>query len=104
MHLRYLSPLNPSLINKLRLAFTFLKIKKYSNMNADELTKHFFSNEKLRIVYTGILADFCADPKEVIGLTTVFTNFETAFDTRIPLYKGKKKYYPGFCYGRDRDC
>lgn len=98
MHLRYLSTLNPSLINKLRLAFTFLKIKKYSKMNADELTKYFFSNEKLRIVYTGILADFCADPKEVIGLTTVFTNFETAFDTRIPLYKGKKKYYPGFCY------
>ena len=49
-------------------------------MNADELTKHFFKSEKLRLVYTGILADFCADPSEVIGLSTVFTNFETAFD------------------------
>ena len=95
MHLRYLSTLPNNIINKLRLATTFLKVKKYSKMNADELTKHFFSNEKLRIVYTGILADFCADPKEVFGFATVFTNFETAFDERIPLYKNNKKYYPG---------
>lgn len=98
MHLRYLSTLPNNIVNKLRLAATFLKIKKYSKMNADELTKHFFKSEKLRLVYTGILADFCADPSEVIGLSTVFTNFETAFDERIPLYKNNKKYYPGFCY------
>lgn len=98
MHIRYLSTLPQNFINKLRLAIAFLKVKKYCNMNADELTKHFFKSEKLRLVYTGILADFCADPQEVFGLTTVFTNFETAFDERIPLYKNKKKYYPGFCY------
>lgn len=98
MHIRYLSTLPSNLINKLRLAFNFLKIKKYSKMNADELTKHFFKSEKIRLVYTGILADFCADPAEVIGLSTVFTNFETAFDERIPLNKNNKKYYPGFCY------
>lgn len=98
MHIRYLSTLPNNMINKLRLALNFLKIKKYSKMNADELTKYFFDDEKLRLVYTGILADFCADPKEVIGLSTVFTNFETAFDERIPLYKNNKKYYPGFCY------
>ena len=28
----------------------------------------------------------------------VFTNFETAFDKRIPLDKKGKKYYPGYCY------
>ena len=98
MHIRYLSTLPSNLINKLRLAFNFLKIKKYSKMNADELTKYFFKSEKIRLVYTGILADFCADPAEVIGLSTVFTNFETAFDERIPLNKNNKKYYPGFCY------
>ena len=98
MHIRYLSTLPSNLINKLRLAFNFLKVKKYSKMNADELTKHFFKSEKIRLVYTGILADFCADPAEVIGLSTVFTNFETAFDERIPLNKNNKKYYPGFCY------
>ena len=98
MHIRYLSTLPSNIINKLRLAFNFLKVKKYSKMNADELTKHFFKSEKIRLVYTGILADFCADPAEVIGLSTVFTNFETAFDERIPLNKNNKKYYPGFCY------
>ena len=98
MHLRYLSTLPQTAINKIKLALAFLKIKKYANMNADELTKHFFKSEKIRTLYTGILADFCADPSESQGLAVVFTNFETAFDKRIPLYKNGKKYYPGYCY------
>lgn len=98
MHLRYLTTLNPNLINKTRLMFQALKLKKYFKMNADELTRHFFKDEKLITLYTGILADFCADPSEALGLSVVFTNFETAFDKRIPLYKKNKKYYPGFNY------
>ena len=98
MHLRYLSTLPQTAFNKIKLALAFLKIKKYVNMNADELTKHFFNSEKIRTLYTGILADFCADPAESQGLAVVFTNFETAFDKRIPLYKNGKKYYPAFCY------
>ena len=98
MHLRYLSTLPQNIITKSRLMLTALKLKKYFKMNADELTKHFFNEEKIRILYTGILADFCCDPKEAMGLSTVFTNFETAFDKRIPLYRKNKKYYPGFCY------
>ena len=98
MHLRYLTTLKPSLINKLRLALQALKLKKYFNMDADALTKHFFKDEKLITLYTGILADFCCDPSEALGLSVVFTNFETAFDKRIPLYKKNKKYYPGFNY------
>lgn len=98
MHLRYLTTLKPSLINKLRLALQALKLKKYFNMDADTLTKHFFKDEKLITLYTGILADFCCDPSEALGLSVVFTNFETAFDKRIPLYKKNKTYYPGFNY------
>ena len=98
MHLRYITTLPKTAINKLRLVLAYIKIKKYTKMNADELTKYFFKSEKLRLVYTGILADFCAEPSEVFGPVTVFTNFETAFDTRIPLEKNGKKYYPGFCY------
>ena len=98
MHLRYLSTLPQTALNKIRLALAFLKIKKYVDMNADELTKHFFNTEKIRTLYTGILADFCADPSEAQGLAVVFTNFETAFDKRIPLEKKGKKYYPGYCY------
>lgn len=98
LHLRYLSTLPQTALNKIRLTLAFLRIKKYVDMNADELTKHFFKSEKIRTLYTGILADFCADPSEAQGLAVVFTNFETAFDKRIPLEKKGKKYYPGYCY------
>ena len=98
MNLRFIATQKQTLVNKIRLALAFLKIKKYSEMNADELTRHFFKSEKIRTLYTGILADFCADPSESQGLAVVFTNFETAFDKRIPLEKNGKTYYPGFCY------
>ena len=80
MNLRFIATQKQTLVNKIRLALAFLKIKKYSEMNADELTRHFFKSEKIRTLYTGILADFCADPSESQGLAVVFTNFETAFD------------------------
>lgn len=98
MHLRFIAGEKQTLVNKIRLALAFLKIKKYSTMNADELTRHFFESEKIRTLYTGIWADFCADPAEAQGLGVVFTNFETAFDKRIPLYRNGKKYYPGYCF------
>lgn len=98
MNLRFIATQKQTLVNKIRLALAFLKIKKYSEMNADELTRHFFKSEKIRTLYTGILADFCADPSESQGLAVVFTNFETAFDKRIPLERNGKTYYPGYCY------
>ena len=98
LELRYLAMSKQTLTTKLRLMIQALKLKKYFNMNADELTKYFFKEEKIRTLYTGILADFCCDPSEAPGLSTVFCNFETAFDKRIPLDKNNKKYYPGYCY------
>ena len=98
MRLRYIATKKQTIVSKIQLMLAFLKIKKYASMNADELTKHFFKSEKIRTLYTGILADFCADPSEAEGLAVVFTNFETAFDKRIPLEKNGKKYYPGYCY------
>ena len=98
MNLRFIATQKQTLVNKIRLALAFLKIKKYSEMNADELTRHFFKSEKIRTLFTGILADFCADPSESQGLAVVFTNFETAFDKRIPLERNGKTYYPGYCY------
>ncbi len=98
MELRYISMLPDSLMKNLRLAMAFLKVKKYAGMTAEELTMHFFGNEKISTLFTGIFADFCADPNEVQGLGIAFTNFETGFDKRIPLEKNGKKYYPGFCF------
>ena len=88
---------HPSVITKAKLALTFLKIKKYMEMNAQELVEHFFQNEKLHGLFSGILCDFCASPEEAQGLTVPFCNFETAFDKRIPLEKNGKPYYPGYC-------
>ena len=65
-------------------------------MSCREFTEKLFSNEKLRLVFNGILADFCADADEVQCLTLPFVNTETAFDKRIPLMKGDKNYYPGY--------
>ena len=98
LELRYISTLPNTMINKLRLALAFFKVKKYADMSAEELAMHFFKNEKIATLFTGIFADFCADPNEVQGLGIPFTNFETAFDKRIPLEKNGKKYYPGFCF------
>ncbi|MBO7251062.1 MAG: NAD(P)/FAD-dependent oxidoreductase [Oscillospiraceae bacterium] len=98
MHLRYLSMQKPTLLNKLQLFLTFLKVRKYENMTVEALLSHLFKSEKIRTLYSGIFADFCADPNEVQGLGVVFTNPETAFDKRIPLEKNGKLYYPSFCF------
>ena len=98
MHLRWLSTQPQTIANKIRLALAFLKIKKFSKMNADELTRYFFKSEKICTLFTGIFADFCADPSEVQGLGVIFMNFETAFEKRIPLEKNGTVYYPGYCY------
>ena len=98
MHLRFLSTQKPTLWNKLKLALTFLKVKKYENMTVEALLEHLFKSEKIRTLYSGIFADFCADPNEVQGLGVVFTNPETAFDKRIPLERNGKPYYPSFCF------
>lgn len=98
MHLRWLSTQPQTLSNKIKLALAFLKIKKFSKMNADELTRYFFKSEKICTLFTGIFADFCADPSEVQGLGVIFMNFETAFEKRIPLEKNGVVYYPGYCY------
>lgn len=100
MEVRYLSTLPQNLWVKLRMALTFLKLKKYANMTAQQLVEHLFRSEKIQTLFTGIFADFCADPNEVQGLGIVFTNFETAFEKRIPLEKNGRAYYPGYCYIR----
>ena len=90
MALRFLSGQPSTIWNKIRLALTFLKIKKYVNMTVEELLEHLFKSEKIRTLYSGIFADFCADPNEVQGLGVVFTNPETAFESGF-LTKGTEK-------------
>lgn len=98
MELRFLSGQKQTLLVKLRLLLTMLKIKKYYEMTVQQLLEHLFKSEKLQTLFSGIFADFCADPNEVQGLGVVFTNPETAFDKRIPTEKNGKLYYPVFSF------
>ena len=98
MELRFLSGQKQTLLIKLRLLLTMLKIKKYYEMTVQQLLEHLFMSEKLQTLFSGIFADFCADPNEVQGLGVVFTNPETAFDKRIPTEKNGKLYYPVFSF------
>ena len=84
--------------HKLGVLLSFLKIRKYENMTCQQFTETLFSNEKLRMVFNGILADFCADPNEVQCFLLPFVNTETAFDKRIPQEKKGKRYYPVYSY------
>lgn len=97
MHLRWLGRQPHNIGIKIRTALAMLKLRKYAGMNADEFTKHFFKSEKIRTLFTGIFADFCADPQEVQGLGVIFMNFESAFDMRIPTEEGQH-YYGGYVY------
>ena len=102
MYLRWLGRQPQTLGIRIRTALAMLKLKKYADMNADEFTRHFFKSEKIRTLFTGIFADFCADPKEVQGLGVIFMNFESAFDMRIPVeeekhYNGGYVYFTGGC-------
>lgn len=97
MRLRWLSKQKQTFFTKLALALTYLKVKPYEALSADGITKQLFRNEKIRALYTGILADFCADPDEVQGIGLPFCNSEAAFDMRIPLDKGGKRcFYSGY--------
>ena len=98
MELRFLSGQKQTLLIRLRLLLNMLKIKKYSEMTVQQLLEHLFQSEKLQTLFSGIFADFCADPNEVQGLGVVFTNPETAFDKRIPTEKNGKLYYPVFSF------
>lgn len=99
LEVRWLSMQPKTFKGELKKALLMLKLAKYSKMNVDQLTKHFFGDPKICTLFSGIFADFCADPAEVQGLGTVFLNLETAFEKRIPLDKpGKHHYYPAYCY------
>lgn len=97
MYLRWLGRQPHTFGIKIRTALAMLKLRKYANMNADQFTKYFFKSEKIRTLFTGIFADFCADPKEVQGLGVIFMNFESAFDMRIPVEEGQH-YHGGYVY------
>lgn len=82
---------------KLRLILTFLKVKKYADMSAQQLMDGFFDDNRLKMVYTGILGDLCMRASEFTALGLPSLNIETAFDKRIPVKRGDLRD-PQFTY------
>jgi len=83
MEIRYLSDLlskNNNFIRKLRLISRFLKVKKYSEMTAQELVEHLFKDKRLHGLFTGIFCDFCAFQKSgMLQTTTLKRNLVPRF-------------------------
>lgn len=86
------------LFEKIFVLFHQLCVKKYVGWNAEKLLSHFFSDERLRAVFSGILGDFCVLPSEFAGLAIPWCNAEAAFDKRIPLEHDQPFRYMQYCY------
>ncbi len=71
-------------LDRLRMALNYLFVKRYGPLSAAELMQRFFESEKLRAVYTGILADLMVTPSEFPALGVPLFNLESAFDARNP--------------------
>ena len=74
-----------SFLIKLKLLLKFMKVKKWQDWSAAEVMDDFFKNEKLKAVFTAILADMVVKPSQFFGLGIPGFNVETAFDKRIPI-------------------
>lgn len=68
---------------KLRMGLKFSKYKKFVDWNAAQLLDLFFKDEKIKALFTGILADFVTKPIEFPALGIPQINIESAFDKRI---------------------
>lgn len=84
--------------SKIRKLLLMFKVKKYAPWSAEQLMDHLFKDDRIKTLFTGILADFCASPREFPALGVPLLNLEGAFDKRIPLYENGKKVRKGFCY------
>ena len=83
---------------KAKLLFTLLPIKKMLKWNATQLLDYFFSNDKIKGLFAGILADFVIKPSEFNGVGIPMVNIETAFDKRIPIKVDKHTIQPQYNY------
>jgi phytoene dehydrogenase-like protein len=86
------------LSEKIGMLYHQLSVKKFVDWSAEQLLENFFSDEKLRAVFSGILGDFCVLPGEFPGLAVPWCNVETAFEKRILLEKNRPYQYMQYCY------
>jgi phytoene dehydrogenase-like protein len=68
----------------LRLYWTLLPFIFKAKWSAEQLMSYYFKSEKLKMVFTSILADFFTPPADFLGLGIFALNSELSFDKRIP--------------------
>ncbi len=88
----------PALSLKLRLWWSFQKVKAMADWSAAQVMDHFFQRPEIKALYTAILADFVVLPSEFPGLGIPATHGETSFDKRIPLQVSRAGPRPGYWY------
>ncbi len=74
---------------KAKLALSFMRVRHWRELSAEQVMNAFFKQKELKALFTGILADFVVPPSRFPALGVSFLNIETAFDTRIPLQISK---------------
>ena len=69
---------------RLRLLWTLLPLLPKKDWSAQQLMDGCFRSERLKLVFTSILADFFTPPRGFVGLGVFALNPEASFDKRMP--------------------
>ena len=85
-----------SLLLKTMMYLALLPLLPKANWPAKRLMDHFFSSERIKAVFTSILADFVVKPEEFQGLGVALVNPETAFDDRVPTRVSRQADQPSY--------
>jgi phytoene dehydrogenase-like protein len=73
-----------SLPIKLRMARLFGRVKHMQEWSSQRAMDHFFTDDRLKALFLGILADLVVRPSDFAALAVPAMNQETAFDRRLP--------------------
>ncbi len=77
---------------QLNLALAFQAVRHLKEWNAAELMDEFFQDDRLKAVFTTLLADFVTPPSQFPALAIPAINVETPFDKEMPTY-GQPTYH-----------
>jgi all-trans-retinol 13,14-reductase len=69
---------------RLRLMLKLVPLLHKKDWNAQQLMDDYFESDRLKLVFTSILADFFTAPREFVGLGVFALNPEASFDKRMP--------------------
>ena len=69
---------------RLRLLLKALPLMSKQDWSAQQLMDDYFQSQKLKLVFTSILADFFTAPSDFVGLGVFALNPEISFDKRMP--------------------